>query len=386
MTEYDAIVIGVGAMGAAACAHLAARGARVLGLERFAIPHEHGSSGGDTRLFRTAYFEHPDYVPLLRRARAGWEHLESRTGARVFDETGVLYAGPPDGELIPATESSARAYGVEVEEVADAPSRHPAFRIPGEYRVLFEPGAGFVRSLAAIRAFAGAARADGAELHEGERVVEWEERGAGVRVRTDAGAYEANRLVLTAGAWTPQVAPGLAGRLTPTRQVVGWVEPRAPSACVPPAFPCWAIEDPEDGLYYGFPLVDGPSTDPARRGLKIGRHVPGPPIDPDHVAPASIAGDEPHFRRGVERYLGAVGGVTTAVTACLYTMSPDGHFMVGPLPDHDAAVVACGFSGHGFKFAPVIGEALADLALEGRTELPVGFLSPLRGDRAGGAA
>ncbi len=372
-------------MGAAACAHLAARGARVLGLESNAIPHENGSSGGDTRLFRTAYFEHPDYVPLLRHARAGWDELEARTGARVFDETGVLYAGPPEGELIPATESSARAYGVGVEGVVDAPLRHPAFRIPGGYRVLFEPGAGFVRSLAAIRAFAGAARADGAELREGERVWGWEERGAGVRVRTDAGAYGADRLVLAAGAWTPQVAPGLAGRLTPTRQVVGWVEPRAPSACVPPAFPCWAIEDPEDGLYYGFPLVEGISPDPARRGLKIGRHVPGPPTDPDHVAPASIAGEERDFRRGVERYLGAVGGVTTAVTACLYTMSPDAHFLVGPLPGHDAVMVACGFSGHGFKFAPVIGEALADLAMEGRTALPIGFLDPGRWDDGGDA-
>jgi sarcosine oxidase len=376
--RYDVIVIGVGAMGASACARLAARGARVLGLERFAVPHELGSSGGDTRLFRTAYFEHPDYVPLLRHARAGWEDLEAASGRTVFRETGLLYAGPPEGSLIADTLASARAYGVPIEVVDSARRRFPWFRLPEEFAALFEPGGGLVLSLEAIRAFADVARSHGADLLEGEAVQRWSAGAGGVRVDTDRASYEADQLILAAGAWTPSLAPALAGALRVTRQSFGWVEPEGVERFVPPTFPSWAIEDPEDGLYYGFPFVAAGTPGAVRSGLKVARHVPGAAADPDTVDRTPGDADEADFRSALERYLPAVAGPPSATRICLYTNSPDGQFLVGRLPGEDRVSVACGFSGHGFKFAPAIGDALADLALEGRSALPIGFLDPGR--------
>ena len=370
-------------MGAATCAQLAARGARVLGLERFAIPHELGSSGGDTRLFRTAYFEHPDYVPLLRRARAGWAELEAAAGRRVFHETGLLYAGRADGPLIADTLASARAYGVSIQEVDDAPHRFPWFRLPEGFAALFEPGGGLVLAAHAVEAFADVAREAGAVLREGEVVRAWTAHASGVRVETDHDAYEGGYLVLTAGPWTAPLAPSLASRLRVTRQVLGWFEPEGVDRFAPPSFPCWAIEDPEDGLYYGFPSIPGDVPGPTRAGLKVGLHVPGPTADPDAMDRTPSAADEAAFGPGLSRYVPAIAGPPTAMRVCLYTNTPDGDFLVGRLPGEDRVVIACGFSGHGFKFAPVIGEALADLALEGATALPLGFLDPGRPLSAG---
>ncbi|MEN8374306.1 MAG: N-methyl-L-tryptophan oxidase [Gemmatimonadota bacterium] len=378
--SFDVIVVGVGAMGSSVCAHLAARGARVLGIDRHAHPHEFGSSGGDTRLFRTSYFEHTDYVPLLRRARAGWSRLEEDTGVTVFYETGVLYAGPADGHLIRDTEASARAYEIPLEELGDAADRFPQFALPDGYRALFEPGGGLVLSAWAIGAYGGLARHAGAQLRPRERVLGWEETGDGVVVRTDAGRYTAAHLVLAAGAWTSALAPSLAGFLTPTRQVLGWVRPDDPDAFSPPRFAAWAIEDPSDGLYYGFPIVGGSSAMPERAGIKVGRHVPGPEADPDTVDRGPAPPEDQDFLPGVARYLPSAGTDVLSTMTCLYTNSPDGHFLVGALPGAERVSVAAGFSGHGFKFAPVIGEALADLALEGSTELPIGFLDPDRFD------
>jgi sarcosine oxidase len=374
----DVIVVGVGAMGSAACARLAARGARVLGLERFSIPHERGSSGGDTRLFRTAYFEHPDYVPLLRRAREGWAELEAAAGRRVFHETGLFYAGRADGTLIVDTLASARAYGVSVEQVGDPARRFPWFRLPEGFAALFEPGGGFVLAGRAVEAFADVARDGGAVLREGEAVRSWSADDSGVRVKTDRAAYEGAKLVLTAGAWTPSLAPSLAGRLRVTRQVLGWVEPERTDRFAPPSFPCWAIEDPRDGLYYGFPPLPADARGPALAGLKVGLHVPGPTVDPDAADRTPSTADEAAFGSGLRRYVPAITGPPTAMRVCLYTNTPDGDFLVGRLPGEDRVAIACGFSGHGFKFAPVIGEALADLALDGATTVPIGFLDPGR--------
>lgn len=378
MERYDVVVVGVGGMGSAALYHLARRGKRALGLERFDVPHELGSSHGLTRIIRLAYFEHPDYVPLLRSARDGWKWLEEASGEMLFYGTGVLYAGTPDGELIAGTVLSARRFGVRIEDVGAAPYRFPGFRLPSGFRVLFEPGGGVLLAPLAIRAFVGAARADGATIREDERVVRWSEDAGGVTVETDRGTYAAAHLVLAAGAWTARLAQTLGEALTVTRQVLGWVRPPDPTAFAPPAFPSWAIEDPADGLYYGFPFLSRASSDPDRRGLKVARHIPGPRSDPDAGPAPSGPADEGDFLAGIARYVPSALGPTTATLRCFYTMSPDGHFLVGPLPGHERVSVACGFSGHGFKFAPVIGEALADLALAGSTELPIGFLDPGR--------
>jgi glycine/D-amino acid oxidase-like deaminating enzyme len=216
----------------------------------------------------------------------------------------------------------------------------------------------------------------GASLRARERIVSWRPDGNGIAVRTDRGEHRAQRLVLTAGAWSGPLLAELGVSLRVTRQVVGWVWPRRPEDFELGRFPCWAIQHDApgfDGIYYGFPLLPAGRFG-GERGLKLGHHAPGPTADPDTLDRTAGADDEADFRPALETYLPAAQGATTALRVCMYTMSPDGHFVLDRHPRTDAVSFACGFSGHGFKFSPVIGQALADLALEGRSDLPIGFL------------
>jgi sarcosine oxidase len=378
--SYDVIVVGVGAMGSAACAELARRGARVLGLEQFDIPHTLGSSGGHTRLVRKAYFEHPDYVPLLERSYAGWRALEAASGCELWFPTGLVYAGPSGGEVVAGVLRAAAQHDLAVEQPtsADARARWPALRVPEHYECLHEADAGFVLCERAVAAFARVALDRGADLRAREEALGVRAEPNGVEVRTARGTYRARRLVVTAGGWAPALLAELGVPLRPTRQVVAWTWPAEPAALALGSFPCWAIEadEPGGGLWYGFPLL--PAALAAGGGTKVGLHRIGPTVDPDRVDRTPSASELDELRAGLRRLLPAADGEVLAAHVCLYTMSPDGQFVVGVHPARTAVVVACGFSGHGFKFAPVMGEALADLALEGRTALPIGFLRPER--------
>lgn len=356
-------------MGSAACWRLARRGARVLGLERFGLGHDRGSSGGETRMVRLAYFEHPDYVPLLRRAYELWDELGEAAGRPLLRRTGALYVGPPDGELVAGSTRSAREHGLPHEALDHErlAGRHPGFRVPAGWGALYEPDGGFVPSEPAVVAMARQAEGAGAEIRDREPVREWSAGPAGVTVTTDLGRYRSDRLILAAGPWMGGVAGGLGVELTVTRQVLGWVEPDAVEPFAPGAWPCWAIEH-EGGLFYGFPALDDART------VKVGLHRRGPTADPDVLDRTPEAADGDELRSLLSRYLPSADGPVRRAHVCLYTWSPDGHFVVDRHPAHDRVWVACGFSGHGFKFAPVVGEALADLATEGRTDLPVGFL------------
>lgn len=373
---FDVAVVGVGAMGAAACHHLAGRGVSVLGLEQFDIAHDQGSSGGDTRLIRMAYFEHPDYVPLLRRAYAGFDELEARTGRALFQRTGLLYVGEDDGEVMRGTRLSAAHHHIPLVELtpAEVASRYPALRMLERQSAVFEPDAGFVRPEQTIVSCVTLACAAGASVRARERVTALCEHGdRGVRIDTDRDRYEVGHVVLTAGAWTGPLCARLGVPLRVTRQPIGWVWPRDPVALAMGRFPCFAIEDPTvAGLYYGFPCGAGD-----RAGMKVGHHAPGRVVDPDRVDRAVDAADEDDFRAGLRRFLPAADGPLLGLSTCLYTSTPDGHFVVGRLAGRPISIAA-GFSGHGFKFAPVIGEVLADLALDGRSELPIAFLAPDR--------
>lgn len=374
---HDVIVAGVGAMGAATCHALARRGARVLGLERFDIPHAAGSSGGHTRLVRLAYYEHPDYVPLLRRAYQGWDALGEAAGAPILHRTGALYLGPPEGELIAGSLQAARAHGLAHERLdpAEARARWGPFRVPPHFDALYEPDAGFVLCERAIAAMAEQAMGCGAELHGREPVRAWHVEHGGVRVVTDRATYHAGHLVITSGAWTGALVRDLGVPLTVTRQVLGWVWPRAPERFALGRFPCWAAQDDApgfEGIYYGFPMMPGASAAP---GLKVAHHAPGPETDPDHLDRAPTATDEDDFRPALARYLPDANGPLLSMRVCMYTMSPDHHFVLDRHPEHHRVTIGCGFSGHGFKLAPAMGEALADLALHGRSELPIDFLS-----------
>ncbi len=383
MTQsFDVIVAGVGAMGAATLSALARRGVRVLGIERFDVPHAFGSSGGQTRLIRKAYYEHPDYVPLLERSYVLWRELEARTRSSLLFETGLVYAGPPDGEVIAGVLRAARTHGLAVETMTprDDSSRMPPLRVPESFTTLFEPAGGFVLCERAIASFAQDALAHGAELHARERILNWEPDGDGVHVVTDRGAYRASRLVISAGAWAEHFLADLGIALRVTRQLVGWVQPQSLAAFAFGALPCFAIQDDTpgfDGLYYGFPALPS-SVFAGPSGLKAGHHTLGAQVDPDTLDRTPLPREEASFRAGLTKFLPAANGPLLAAQVCMYTNSQDGHFVIDCHPKHEQVVFACGFSGHGFKFAPVIGEALADLALDVRSSLPIGFLSLAR--------
>ncbi len=385
--RFDVIVIGVGAMGSSACYHLAKRGVRVLGIEQFNIAHGLGSSGGQTRMIRLAYYEHPDYVPLLRRAYQLWDELEAESGKKLLHRTGGLYMGAPGAEFIAGSLRSAKQYGLPHEELsrANIARRFPQFTLPENYIGMYEPEAGFLLSELAIATHVDLARRHGAEIHDNEKLIRFTETKDGVTVTTDRGTFEAKRIIFTTGAWTTATAPPLPVELIVTRQIMGWVTPHDAALFQLGRFPCWAIEaEPTGragypGVYYGMPMRSGETR------LKIARHLPGPRANPDTIDRTPHAEDEQDFRPALQRYLPAADGPLDHMHICMYTISPDSHFVIDGIPATGDApcqaptrLSACGFSGHGFKFASVIGEVLADLATRGGTDLPVGFISSAR--------
>ena len=371
MSNHDIIVVGVGAMGASACWQLARRGVRVLGLEQFDIPHGRGSSHGYSRIIRQAYFEHPDYVPLLRRSYELWRELESVTGTELLHLVGGLYMGPGNGEVVAGSFSAALKHGIEhsMLDRSELAKQFPQFHLPDDWVGLLEPGAGFVRPEASIAAFAIAAMQQGAELHGHEKVLDWSSDGGGVTVRTDRGEYHAKELVFCGGAWSGQLLRDLDVPLNVTRQVLGWVWPKEPDLFGPEKLPVWAIDNLDGSIYYGFPMQ------PDNPGFKLALHKPMETVSPDHVNRDTGPTDEQTFRPCLERFIPDANGPLLAMRVCLYTNSPDGHFILDRHPRHDHVTIACGFSGHGFKFASVVGEVLADLAMTGKTDLPAQFLS-----------
>ena len=375
MPGFDVIIVGGGGIGSAAACHLARRGARVTVLDRFPIAHSHGSSHGQTRLIRLAYFEHPDYVPLLRRSYELWRDLEAATGRTLLVENGLLMAGPPDGEVIAGAIRSAELHDLSVERLTanDAMRRFPAFSLPEDWSAVHEPRGGHLFVEACVRAQADEAIRAGARFETDVTVVGWRADGRETVVETDRGDFRSARLVLAPGAWAGGLLRLPATTLTVLRKSLFWYRPRADAAATFTAdrLPCFAFDMPE-GFFYGFPAVDG-------RGVKVAEHTGGRRVnDPLAIDRAIDADERQKIENALARRIPSLGHDLEDHAVCLYTMSPDRHFLVGLHPDHDTVAIAAGFSGHGFKFAPVIGESLADLALQGRTDHPVDFLSPAR--------
>jgi sarcosine oxidase len=357
--RYDVVVVGVGGMGSAAFYHLARRGKRVLGLERFDLLHERGSSHGLTRIIRLAYFEHPDYVPLLRRAYELWRELEAEAGEELLRITGIVEGGERilDGVLRSCAEHDLAHEVLTGDEVA---RRFPAYRLPPTMEVAFQPDGGFVVPERCIVAHVEGALARGATMRARERVLEWTETESGVRVRTDRGEVEAERLVLAAGAWSQDVARLPAGLVHGVRQSLAWLQPARPEIFEPERMPVFNLAlDGEH--FYGFPAHGIP-------GFKLGRYDHfGSGGDPDEIDREPTRADEMPLREFAERYFPDGAGPTVALKTCLFEPSPDEHFLIDRHPDTPSAVVAAGFSGHGYKFCSVVGEILADLATEGET-------------------
>ncbi len=370
---YDVIVLGVGGMGSAALYELAKRGKRVLGLERFDVPHELGSSHGATRIIRLAYYEDGAYVPLLRRAYELWRELEGVTGERVLHVTGSIDAGPEDDWVFKGSHSSCVEHGIphEVLDAADLHKRFPGYELPDGHFALLQEEGGFLTPERCIVNFVGAAQALGAEVRARERVLEWRETSGGVTVRTERGTFEAAELVVTAGAWAAQQVPGLGGSAQAERQVLGWFQPHKPQLFTPDRFPVFNLAV-DEGRYYGFPVYGIP-------GFKIGLyHHLHETVDPDRLERDVYPRDEAVLRDCVARYFPEANGPTMTLKTCLFTNSPDEHFVIGRHPDFNHVSFAAGFSGHGFKFCSVVGEVLADLAVQGVTPHPVTLFDPQR--------
>lgn len=372
---YDVIVIGTGSMGSAACYQLAARGARVLGLDQFpVVPHDQGSHAGQSRIIRKAYFEHPDYVPLLEKAYQSWNELQVLTGEQLYFKTGLLYCGPKHHAMIRGVTHSAEKYGIELKNISQ--ESFPFFNTTKDDEILLEPDAGFLLPEKAIALLLNEALKKGAELRTSAKVLEWKKENGTIRVVTATDTFYARKLIITAGAWAGKIIPDQRVPLKITRQVLVWVRPGSPESFVPASFPCWMIAAHDlKGVYYGFPYLAGVKF-PGPEGLKFALHYPADTTDPDHVNRELGKAELQEIIDGVKKYFPAVaGGELVAFKTCLYANTPDENFIIDLLPGYDGdVVVACGFSGHGFKFVPVIGEILADMALEGKTELPIDFL------------
>ena len=365
-SRYDVIVVGVGAMGSAACFHLARRGKRVLGLERFDIPHAMGSSHGVNRIIRLAYAEGLFYVPLLKRAYELWHELQTRAGRQLLFTTGYVDIGH---ELVDVSLESCLLYDLQHQLIdgRELARRYPAFRVPPDAPALLQPDGGFLLAEGCVVEHVLQAQAHGADIRAREAIVGWDVNTSGVRVETERGSYTAARLVICAGAWAARLAKLGSDIAVAERNALAWFQPLEPELFTRERFPCFGLAVP-DGIFYGFPQHSIP-------GFKVGRlHHRDERVDPDNFDREPNAADENLLRSFVERYFPQGAGPTMALKTCLFENSPDEHFVVDIHPEHENVVLAAGFSGHGFKFASVIGEILADLALDGTTRHDISVL------------
>jgi sarcosine oxidase len=376
VTEYDIVVVGLGAMGSAAAYHLSRRGERVLGLDAYPAGHSNGSSHGESRIIRLAYYEHPDYNPLVARAYDLWAELETEAGERLFYPSGGLMLGRPDDELVAESIAAIRRQERE-HEVLDAGGirrRFPVLRPDDDEIALFDPRMGILfadRCLAALRRLA---LAHGAVLRDETPVRGWTASDGGVEVWTDGERFRAARLIVTAGPWIGKLLPELALPIGIERIPVFYWEPReSPESFALGRLPVFMWERRREGVFYGFPHLTLP-------GVKAGRHHNEDWCDPDTVDRVVTDADERLVRDFFARHLPALNGEVVERYACLYTTTPDQHFLIDRHPAHANVTYASSCSGHGFKFTPVVGEVLADLALTGTTVAEARFL---RGERFG---
>ncbi len=362
---YDAIVIGLGAMGSAAAHQLSRRGLRVLAIEQFDVGNAMGSSHGRSRVIRKAYFEDPRYVPLLHTAYDLWREMESQTGGSLLHLVGCMNIGPREHECIRGVLESVREHGLahEILTATEISARWPAFR-PADGDVgVFEADGGYVVPEQCVRLQIDEAKRHGAVIQCRERVIGWTSSSSGVEVETTAGRYAAAKLIVTAGPWLPELMASLGLPLRVERQVQLWFRPIDATGLPEARLPSF-IHFVGERAYYGIPMRD-------EHGMKVARHHDGDITTPDSVNREMTAADESDARDYMKEHLPAINGPLLDARVCLYTNTPDDHFIIDRDPRDERVVIAGGFSGHGFKFAPVVGSILADLAMDGRTSHPV---------------
>lgn len=376
MNSYDVIVLGLGIMGSATAYQLAQRGKKVLGLEQFGPTHSNGSSHGRSRIIRQAYFEDPAYVPLLQRSYELWEDLQRQSDKEIIRLTGGLMLGRPESAPVAGSLRSAQEYGLphELLDAKDLRKRFPTFNVSDETVGLYETRAGVVYPENSILAFQQLATKHGAELHFEEPVISWEaaSSGEGVVVTTPQGHYEAATLVLSAGAWMPEQLADLNLPLQPERQVLYWFDPvGSHEHFTPSRFPIF-IWELDNGLqFYGFPF----DKDDMQGGVKVGFFRLEDNCTPETIDRVVHDDEIARMRNCVAEWMPAANGRLLDTATCMYTTTPDHHFILSAHPKHEQVIIASPCSGHGFKFGSVIGEILADLAIDRTTRHPVGLFS-----------
>ncbi|WP_298858821.1 N-methyl-L-tryptophan oxidase [uncultured Gimesia sp.] len=369
----DYLVLGLGGMGSSALYHLSKRGLNVLGMEQFGVAHDRGSSHGDTRIIRKAYFEHPNYIPLLQRAYELWRELEQESGKSLFNPCGLMVAGPPDGEVIQGVHQASRLYDVSVENIStmDVTDRFPGFQIPPGFEVTYEPEAGFLFVEECVRTQIKCALSQGAEVNLNEKINSVVIHDQSIEVRTDTQHYSASGMIVTAGAWSSSCLQELNLPLEVVRKLLFWNRVKQPVYNLDSGNGGFFFDMPY-GEFYGFPSLDG-------KTIKLAEHTGGETVvDPGKLNRELMADDATLVSRFINEVMSELEPIPKRHATCMYTRTPDGHFIVDRHSRNPAVVYGAGFSGHGFKFASVIGEILADLATQGTTGHPIDFLSASR--------
>lgn len=367
MKTWDVIVVGLGGVGSAAAHHLSTSGSRVLGIDQHAPVHSLGSSHGRTRAIRLAYFEHPSYVPLLRRAYELWDELDRSSPQKLFQRTGIIEIGPPDGVVVPGILKSAKEHRLSIETFSSSElsQRWPGLRAEDNWQAILERNAGFLNVEACVAEHLRLALSSGATcLHE-TKVLDWSRDGSGVRVTTEKGDYCAAKLVLAGGPWSTPLLQDAGVPLQVLRKHQYWYRANAEGYERGDGFPCFFHETPT-GYFYGFPSIDG-------SGVKVARHSGGTVIDQPTAVHPSDQGDRQLIDDYLRSYLPGVGTELVEEQGCYYTVTPDEHFVIDEHPGDDRVMIIAGLSGHGFKFTSVLGELACQLASGQTPALEIGL-------------
>ena len=374
MCVYDVVIIGLGTMGSLTALELAKRGQKVIGFDSFVPPHDRGSHSGDTRIFRTAYAEHPNYVPLALRAGVLWDRLSKELEAPLLNRTGMVSMGELGNPLLAGIQTSAALHHLSIETLtaSEVGKQFPGLRPPEEFVGILEKTAGWIDVNQTLKGTLARARMLGAQLELHTPVLAWESQGTEILVRTQTQAVRSRKLIITAGSWTASILKDLELPLTIKRKVLAWFAPEHPELCRPESLPVFMFTP---NLFYGFPDI-------ANQGVKVAEHLGGqqvlnleaPIAKPDEADLRPLASAAVRFLPGLTPLDGGREPRLLAAKTCFYTMTSDEHFIIDHHPRQEHIVFAAGFSGHGFKFAPTVAEILSDLALNGKTALPIEFL------------
>lgn len=372
---YDVIIIGLGSMGSSTLYQLAKKGVKVLGIEQFGIGHDKGSYSGQSRIVRKAYFEHPDYVPLLDQAYKGWDEIHEQSGTQLFFRNGLAYYGSPDHSVMEGIKSSAIQYDIELNKPLNNPNNN-FFKIPKDSETLFEPDAGFALSEESIKTYTNEAQKLGATISIGEKVISWKLKNGYIEVQTDKSTYKAKKLVLTTGSYVKDIIPTLSTSLTVTGQILTWIKVDNAELFQVDNFSCWVIADEEfEGVFYGFPILDKKNFG-GNGYLKLAQHAPAEIISPNQLNSFDESKEVERMQLFIQKYLPKVGVEVKSQSRCMYTNTNDENFIIDFLPDtNNQVIIASGFSGHGFKFVPVVGEIISNMAVNEKVEQEIKFLS-----------